>query len=409
MSSIEHVREIAASLGNFEFDAGTDLIEVIKVSSVIRIGNKITSERQEEEPDRGKLFTLLKPAALKDAFKEAQHISAVTPQQVVSEYADEWLANPVLKGSVSRRSDILAYRPASEKVVDRVEVNQCAKCRGACKVVETRQEPVYYPCPGGCSGGVVYSQGYVNAPGTTAHGQPTTESRMCGHCGGKGKVYSHSRNVQQTHSCRDCRGKGEVEKTYYRRNTFYWAYRVETSISVKGREITSNILKTLRRVTKSEDLSLERLRATASAMDIAKVAAPSKISLDFELTISLRRYLVSSAEGEVGQVFVIPGLADPLVAADRAFLDKPLKARRKFIAGMTVEPFLQSVDGNAMLKFLMDAVDAGRGIESSDLAWSISSRPLKRMLRTVRKAAGREPGILSKIMRLGQKKQEQQH
>lgn len=408
MSSIEHVSEIAASFSDFEFDSGTDLVEVIKVSSVIRIANKITVERQEEEPGCGDLFKLFKPAALRNAFKEAKETSGLDPEKVVAEYADEWLANPVLKDSVSRQSDILAYRSASEKVVDRVEVNTCGKCQGAGKVVVTKQEPVYNSCPGGCSSGVVYYQGYINAPGTTAHGQSETRSRMCGHCGGKGKVYSHSRDVQQTLSCSGCRGKGKVEKTIYKRNTFYWAYRVEVSMSIKGKETISSTLKTLRRVTKSEDLTLDRLSAISSSMDISMIPARSKISLNFDLKVSLRRYLITSTEGEVGQVFVIPDLDVPLVAADRTFLDKPLKEKRKTVASMGVEQFLESAKEDALLKYLLDAVDSGKGLESSDVAWSISTRSLRGMLRTVRKISGKDTGIFSKIRMLGKKNKEEQ-
>ena len=133
MNYITHVSEIAASLGDFEFDSGTDLVEVVKIASVIRISTKIAVERQEEEPDSGDLFTMFKPATLRNAFKEAKEISSVTPEKAVGDCADEWLSSPFLKASASRRSNVLAYRSASEKVVDRVEVNKCDRCQGSAK------------------------------------------------------------------------------------------------------------------------------------------------------------------------------------------------------------------------------------------------------------------------------------
>jgi len=389
MNQFERIKSIAESLGGgrVKIDSGSELDEELTVSSVIKIGTKVRSDRQEVEPNSGSLFALFKPRALRNALKEARELSNSTPESVVRDLASQWLSVPTLKDSVHRQSDILGFRSASEKVLDRTEIVTCDKCQGNGRFETTRQEKVFNPCPASCSGGIVYEQGYTHAPGTTAHGMPETKSRMCPHCAGQGKVYSHTKDVHQVYSCSPCRGTGKVEKKIFKRNTFYRAYRVETLMAIKGKETVSNSIKLLRRVTKSQELDLDRLRLAASSVNMTTAPERAKLSIKFDMRIPLRRYSFKVAEREIGQVFLIEGIS--FLAADRPFFDDFVKEKRKQIAGMTGSQFQGVVQGDPFLQFLCHAVNSNLPLDSIDVGWSISPRPLKRLLKTIQKTSGK--------------------
>ncbi|MRU15739.1 hypothetical protein FDP25_09900 [Roseovarius sp. A21] len=391
------LHRMAKSFEDCTLDAPRPYDQDVRISGTITLDADLKIDRLEAQPATGERFSLFKPKALKSALKAARSRVQSQPKQVVEDMAPEWLDHPVLSAKASQASPVLAYKKKIEKVVDRVETSTCGSCKGKGSRVVTRNEPTSTPCHacGGSGGRMVTT--YVNSPGTTAHGTPTSEYRMCGHCGGSGKWSGPSRTVTETVTCNTCSGKGEISKTYYKKQTVFLAYQVETKAKLVCTPRMSRQLSALAKRT-GQDLPFDVMLKASPDAKLDLRTGNRKLSLKWTATVPFCTHSVAYRGKEAGKIVTLPENGQQIAIADDYVFDRGLKSLMPTIKSLNRETIVAARQENFLLDKLADFGGQGhKALDWSSLAWSVSPKVTAKALKAAGRATKRGTGLLGRL------------
>lgn len=398
MNKIEILKEIAQSLDGYDFLPPTDAPETITVQGEIIIQCQVEQSRQDEKPSQGTNFTFFKPKALTDALKRRKTEAAKAPHKLVQSLAPDWLKKPALNGKKTSRTDILAFRKDSEKVVDRIETISCRSCRGNGSVQVTRTESTSVPCLscGGAGSRSVTTQIY--SPGTTDHGAPRTELRACSLCGGSGNASGPSKTVTETQTCGRCQGSGGVQKTIHKQKTFYETFRVTTALVLVGKERSSKTIQNMRKHTGSQKVSLTGLLKICPSPVISVTEKKAKIRLSTKITLPISARTVTRNKKVVGTVYTIPEDGSVLSISSTAFFDPGMKQKTRQISRLGPEEFTSATTEDFVLRELLHAIENKRTkLVEEALSWSVSPPVFDKAIKATRRSMRKGKGFLSRI------------
>lgn len=393
MEHLEIIRVILASIGDLQLRELTPLEEKITVSSTLTISTGIVTGRQETEPETGSKFLLFKPRALRRALRDAVVSRKRKPVDVIGQIAPEWLSVPTVEGSESERTATLAYETASSRVVDWVETNTCGGCNGMGNCWSEVKVPIKVVCLR-CSG-----TGFVTKDGSAFHGDIMTHSGICLYCKGEGMIQTGTTTESVKGTCGRCNGSGENETIHYKNLRFYRTFHVATTVSATGKEKVSKFIRHLRRYTGAEELSLESLFEVATTKAREESVGNSRVKLRYTLAVPFSRYEVSERGKTLGILYGIESEGSTFYCADYAFLDRQLNRKRKLIARMSAEEFLNATEQDGFLRYLFQLSQRSSLPEFNRdmLAWLFTERMLLKTIATVAKTAKKRKGFFSRF------------
>jgi hypothetical protein len=326
MKPIELIRNIAQSLPDYELSLPSEAPETISVITDIKISCGLEISRQDDKPKAGEQFNVFKPNTLKSAVKRSKTKGAKSPLKIVQSIAPEWLQTPALEGRKTLVSGIIAFQKETEKVVDRVDSTVCSSCSGRGSITRARTERPSITCTAcGGSGGRAVTP-YVNSPGTTGHGMPTTVFRACSRCVG-GTTTGPPVTKTETHTCGKCNGNGKLEKKFYKNKTFYKVFRVSTSLEIQGKEKASKSIARLRKHSPSPKTTLGELAKISPPAALKTIEKNSKLRLSFIIIVPFSKCEVLRKGRNIGTLYCVPEDGSAFAVADSQFFDRGSKSK----------------------------------------------------------------------------------
>lgn len=395
MTIIECIRIALESLGPYVLEPGTECHEELKGSARITIKNEFYVDTQDAEPDTGTKIGLFKPAPLKRDLADAKRRASSAAAEVLEEIAPTWLKAPPLDETRSDYGKIHGYKIVNERVVDRVDIQKCTSCGAKGFTRISRNVPKTVKCSS--CGGLGYRtvSGYINSPGTTAHGTPTTRNEPCYSCRGTGEVNSGTETINETIRCRECGGKGQFEHTSYKNQTRYKVHRVRTQLKSKGREKVTRQLKRLLARAGTSALDRDSLLTQSSDSEVTVRSKRSTVLIDYRVPVPLTPLEVRTETGrKVGVIYQIP-MGDKIFrTTEKFFLDKALKKKCRQIAKLNKETVHDAYQEDAFFRLL---VDTKRSLTNHKFGYIFSEEQLEATYEAISLAIDRKPGLFYRL------------
>jgi hypothetical protein len=303
----------------------------VDVSNRVTVRHSIVRLRLEKPPEGARKYLFVRPKLVNQALAEIGARQRADTEAFFKAHAPEYLSGSISGASYDHDFPPVAYKQRTEKVLDRVETDTCRRCSGKGQYSETRTEYPKTTCLfcGGAGGEVV--KGFLNQPGTTAHGAPVEQFKICTGCGGVGTVSGPMRTWVETIACSRCGGRGQIETKHYRKEKICLADAVRSQFR---REATFTWPAEIQRLIKHMLVGDEELFAfCVKSGETCKVEA-SEVLIDVKvnMTIEQRRVEVDEALSAVS----ILKLGNRVVLfADTPILDSHLTRLRTELSGLS--------------------------------------------------------------------------
>jgi len=399
MNTLDQIRAVISSLGDYTLGESFEKREELRGSASITIKNSIEEGTQDDEPSTGKTFVLFQPSALKATLRERETKAKTDAIAMVQSVAPDWLKGASLAGELTQSTEILGYKSKIERIVERVDRTVCRPCTGTGVIRSTRNVTNYQNCMS-CSGrGSITVTGFMNRPGTTAHGAPTSETRTCMHCGGSGKISTGTRAVQQATKCNQCGGAGKFEKEVFQDKRRFKTYRVCTRVAISGKEKRTKLLNRLALHTETPFLRRENLFTANTECSINVRPKRRAVTIDYRIEVPLVAHEVRSDTGrKTGMIYESDAGIGSVILAEKPFLEKALRKKCRQISKLDRTTFPDAMAEDAFIRTLYHAsLKPDKPLEPLSFGYLFSAESLNEAVETAGKAARRKPGLLSRL------------